>query len=330
MMVRRVFGRGPESSVRSRRSAFTLIELLVVIAIIGVLVALLMPAVQKAREAARRTQCLNHIKQLALACHNYADTYKSFPAGYIDQPGIVYDVPFNQPVTLGVQNIYEADGTLLSTKLPLTINQWALFPPWGWHTFLLPQIEQQTISIDFRRGKDLPENLEMIKIPVETFLCPSAMLPGTRPQGIAFSNYRGVMGAQPLNDNTPSPPVGDHSAFATNGIFYQNSGTRFADIQVDGTANTLLMGDSRFGFWGDGYSCCARFRNDRLDWDSYWPDSDTTTNLQFFSFGSFHDDTVIFAMADASGRPIAKNIDADLLRRLATRAEGLPVDSTSF
>ena len=194
MMVRRVFGRGSESPVRTRRSAFTLIELLVVIAIIGVLVVLLMPAVQKGAKPPRRTQCLNHIKQLCSACHNYADTYKSFPAGYIDQPGIVYDVPFNQPITLGVQNIYEADGTLLSTKLPLTINQWALFPPWGWHTFLLPQIEQQTISIDFRRGKDLPENLEMIKIPVETFLCPSRHVARHSPQGIAFSNYRGVMG----------------------------------------------------------------------------------------------------------------------------------------
>jgi len=309
--------------VRGIRHGFTLIELLVVIAIIGILVALLMPAVQRAREAARRTQCLNHIKQLALACHNYADSHRSFPSGYIELTGVVYDVTFDEPIQLGIQNIYTADGTLQSTDQQLTINDWVLYPPWGWHSFLLPEIEQSTIKIDFRRGKDLPENLDAIRINVETFVCPSDPLPSTRPQGLAYSSYRGVMGAQPFNDSTPPPPVGDHTPFSTNGMLFRNSGVQFRDV-TDGTANTLLMGDSIFGFWGDGYSCCARFRNDRLDFDSYWPDIDTTTDLQFFSFGSGHADISIFALVDASGRTIAKNIDSDLLRRLATRSEGIP------
>ena len=94
------------------------------------------------------------------------------------------------------------------------------------------------------------------------------------------------------------------------------------------------MGDSRYGLWGDGSSCCARFRNDRstpTDFDNYWfwmqqPPVQTPT-IQYFSFGSLHDDSVIFALCDGSSRPIAKTIDKGLIRKLATRAEGTPIDS---
>src|SRR5687768_201165 len=93
----------------SSRRAFTLIELLVVIAIIGILVALLLPAVQQAREAARRTQCKNNLKQLGLALHNYHDQHKLLPPGYVSD--------------------YTTAGTDTG-------------PGWGWAAMILPQIDQ--------------------------------------------------------------------------------------------------------------------------------------------------------------------------------------------
>jgi hypothetical protein len=88
--------------------------------------------------------------------------------------------------------------------------------------------------------------------------------------------------------------------------------------------------------WADGTSCCARFRNDRstpTDFDAYWfwigPNRAPIQQPapQFFSFGSLHDDVVQFALCDGSSRPIVKSIDKGLLRKLATRAEGTPIDS---
>ncbi len=115
LSARRNVARGrvsPKLGLASRRDAatlcgFTLVELLVVIAIIGILVALLLPAIQAAREAARRAQCQNHLKQLALACINYESAKKHMPPGFVSQP-----------------HITEA---------------------WGWGVFILPYIEEQAI-----------------------------------------------------------------------------------------------------------------------------------------------------------------------------------------
>ncbi|HEV7999515.1 MAG TPA: DUF1559 domain-containing protein [Planctomycetaceae bacterium] len=375
---------------RGSRLGFTLIELLVVIAIIAVLAALLLPAVQRAREAARRTQCLNNLKNLALACHNYVDVNQCFPPGDLDltfdgsNTATAYQnpplAPFGLPpggggggggggtpntsgsfpaFSLGPMNAYDPNtGLLLPTTnppTPVTITWLELAAPWSWHAFILPQIEQQNVfsqlifgidnppylsggggggggTVYWTWAKDLPSNLQLIKTPIPTFICPSELLPASRPAGLAFATYRGVMGSQPFGD-----PASNNALWLQNGMLYPNSAVRMQDI-TDGTSQTLLMGDSRFGLWGDGSSCCARFRNDRMDFDSYWQiqnavltgsaslypniNTDISFPLQFFSFGSTHENACMFAFADGSSRPIVKNIDATILRKLATRNGG--------
>ena len=133
---------------KGRGRGFTLVELLVVIAIIGVMVGLLLPAVQAAREAARRMSCSNNMKQIGLAVHNYADSYKRFPAGYIAD-------------IVGVQDSREQS-------------------LWSWGASLLPYIEQGALYDQLQPGRiklhqhlTTPAGLALLQTPISTYRCPS-------------------------------------------------------------------------------------------------------------------------------------------------------------
>lgn len=136
------------------RQAFTLVELLVVIAIIGILVGLLLPAVQAAREAGRRMQCLNNLKQLALGIANYESSLKLIPPAYVT----------NTRIDGNIHGVNCADQYRNST------------PGWAWGAMLLPYIEQSSLhqSIRFDLACWDPINAQVVKAPVPTFLCPSA------------------------------------------------------------------------------------------------------------------------------------------------------------
>jgi prepilin-type N-terminal cleavage/methylation domain-containing protein len=379
-----------------RERGFTLIELLVVIAVIAVLAALLLPAVQRAREAARRTQCINNLKQLGLACHNYLDVSQIFPPGDLDlwysqQPwsdpsGIATSVAtFSPPLSLPIPNQFNWDpqnNSYVRVPAPtgkpanLSMAAWPMAAPWGWHAFILPQIEQGNIVLDFsitshcdsfNWSKFSDQNTGTapyvggIKTPISTYICPSAVVPPQRPSGYAFTTYRGVAGAQPYPDlgtsGKPNPnPTTDPNFAAdsenviwrTNGILFPNGAVRTQDIP-DGLSNTLLIGESWMGLWGDGASCSTRLRNDLqgltivagepapTDFDATWPISTTGVDprncspvvygFQIFGFGSLHDQVVNFALADGSVRPINRSIDRSLLRLLAMRADGAPIPS---
>ena len=315
-------------SGRRRTRGFTLIELLVVIAIIAILIAILLPAVQQAREAARRTQCINNLRQLELACHNYLDSHRSFPSGYLepDPPLCDYPLTFNTPVVVNVatplqqQQQQQQPGTPGGLNPQVIIRDWSLSAYWGWHCLILPQMDQTTIALNFNLPKNDPYNWGRIQTPIEPYICPSnAALPGNRPSGLGYTTYRGCMGWWPTNDATgnPNPP-------ANNGVFYKNSDVSDRDIS-DGFGQTIMFGETPFGgFWADSYACCARARDDQPNFDGYWhnpgdPACPNAPEVHFFGFGGPHPDMCIFAFADGHAQTVSKTIDTTLFRSLCTR-----------
>jgi prepilin-type N-terminal cleavage/methylation domain-containing protein/prepilin-type processing-associated H-X9-DG protein len=203
-----------------QRLGFTLIELLVVIAIISILIGLLLPAVQKVRESAARTQCLNNLKQIGLALHGYHDVQQGLPPGY-------------------VAVMSYSDGATDTA------------PAWGWAAFILPHLEQDNLyrQLNFAQPVEKSPAIQML---LKVYLCPSDPTPtsafvvpdafgGTRALA-APSSYAACCGGDESDTFGPSGL----------GVFYRNSRTRMTDI-TDGTSQTILVGEKAWsnaeGIW---------------------------------------------------------------------------------
>jgi prepilin-type N-terminal cleavage/methylation domain-containing protein len=208
---------------------FTLVELLVVITIIGILIALLLPAVQAAREAARRMQCGNNLKQIGLAIHNYESAQRTFPPGGLSQIGNGYGFSWLVRILPYVEqgNIYQQ----LDFKGPSPngIVGWVGGDAWGGNAF----------------NRDKLRNVEF------SFLnCPSSTLPHLVLQDPAHNNanvqssmYTGISGA--LDDSSTrdkGPAGGAYGKISFGGIFIREEAIRVADVR-DGTTNTMMVAE---------------------------------------------------------------------------------------
>jgi prepilin-type N-terminal cleavage/methylation domain-containing protein len=310
-----------------KRQAFTLVELLVVIAIIGVLVALLLPAVQAAREAARRTSCANKIRQLALAVHNFHDTMNYLPHG---ASAAVYPVP-----TTG------GTGTIRGTS---------------WIVYTLPYFEQRALYDKYRFDLhyDDPINAAVGATVIPTLYCPSGPDPKKYhdPNANVTTNvtthYYGVMGpagsSNPstitLNGMTYSYTVGNpatNGSWSADGMMsqYQDSPSgsvstgrhiRLANV-VDGTSNTLMLAElSRILPQGQTnfYRSWIRGQNggSGATKNVTYPINSTfyngSSNFNDISFGSQHPGGCQFALGDASLKFITQSIDLNIYKAAAS------------
>ena len=341
-------------SCHRRRNAFTLVELLVVIAIIGILVSLLLPAVQAAREAARRMQCTNNLKQLSLAAHNYHDTYQTFPSGY----------------------------TVPDIRAYRTNASRARMESYGWGALLLPFIEQSPLYDQLQISRHHLYDMlviqkqaarPMIERPLAAFKCPSDS--GYNGSGLVHNNRHFNNGKGRIAAGIPIPPnflpgvsnyIGAEGHLdlgnvgRNTGIFYGNSRTTIGDVS-DGTSNTIIMGERdtlycRSGSWvglmnpnGNG----ARASKLVLGHSRPKMNQDTVAirwNLDNLGcgegFSSLHPGGGNFAMADGSVRFVSETVEHNwattpnapngnlaaaslpangTYQRLMSRNDGLPV-----
>ncbi len=322
----------------SRTSAFTLVELLVVIAIIGILVGLLLPAVQSAREAARRMSCTNNLKQLGLSLHNFESTFKKLPPGYLGPPR---STPYVNTVGGGNQQYY------------------------GVLTYLLPFMEQNNIynqfptdlarvdrlagtgedlrwfntALSLLGGKSDPWDLAQYKVPM--FVCPSDAKSPTvlwtrvhvyttsaTSTGISIQPYSGAAsGGWPVDQIGKTNYIGclgrpDVEGGKWQGIFRNRSETRFGSIS-DGLSNTLVFGETRGGFSAstDPPSPAT------YGWLSAVALPASATWLigedNYYEFSSNHTGISNFVLGDGAVRSVSTSLDGQVWLRANGMNDGL-------
>lgn len=285
---------------RRQRAGFTLVELLVVVAIIAILAALLLPALMRAREAARRTQCISRIRQLATACHLYHDANRALPSGWYCN---------------------EADPNCQS--LAGVPYQYAESYMWSGMSSLLPYLDQQTVAanMDYDYAPGHYFNLTAVGSAISAFVCPSNRS-SAAPDPVHEDPYQpaspvimylGVSDYRFSMAGSSNHPEDARYGIFDNGAAYRNSSVTLSDASIpDGTSNTLLLGEGLRGWWALAPGCCVRTVVERgineipsANEEIYW--------------ASQHSGGSVFAFADARAQFVAETIEKEVLVKLATR-----------
>lgn len=337
------------------RRGFTLVELLVVIAIIGILIGMLLPAVQQVREAARRTQCLNNLKQLALAAHNFESAFQHFPTAG-GQANAFWDTGEEFGQRFGHENL-------------------------GWMYQVLPYIEQNNMYEQRGVSGYLGGARPLIETPIESFICTSRTrrLMSMGSYALALGDYAGIMGSWNEDDwhgftwQHYMPPANNEAGAVWTGIIgkgghYEVNAQRTYDFGPvtfgsvrDGTSNTGIFMEKAVNQWNynlanlhegvwmfwevwgqyssadwgtmrmlapetkmDGTPGAGRplvpilaDSQDRLGWQFL-----SANVTQEFGFGSAHPGTTNMAKGDGSVQPISNNTDLRILTMMGHRADG--------
>ncbi len=323
----------------NRRTAFTLVELLVVIAIIGVLVAILLPAIQAAREAARRTQCVNNLRQIGLAAVNYNGARKEFPTGGTE--------PWHD----------EGDATAIYGK------------GYGWMVQILPYVEDtalQSISKGYGSGDQARDQI-VRGTPVPLYYCPSRGRPNhVRIDSAGCKNMvNGVQYGCALNDYAGSTPCNNVATINQFELWFWTAGPGGPDIRhgqpppkrpfrgvfvrklsapatrdkdiTDGHSKTMMVGEKRLftnryevGDWHDDIGWTDGWDPDTMRFTGISPDvdipqKDPPGGSIGYHFGSAHATAMHAVFADDTVRPITYDIDPVVFNALGNRQDGMSV-----
>lgn len=296
----------------SRRTAFTLVELLVVIAVIGLLVALLLPAVQAAREAAGRSQCASNLRQLGLAAHNFESTHRFIP------PSNLSRTTLNNPHTLRVLGVPPGTGHT-------------------WFIFLAPYVEQVNLAGEYNRQYDsrstTNRDARLTFLPI--LQCPSSV-ETSQTDKFSSTNFGQVEGG--ISDYTVvyrvDPAVSQ--SFTSWGMLQPRTVSTFAAV-TDGLSNTLLFGEDTsrqaayitgrrkgnghpVSMWSDGSSCMV-LTGHTIDGTSK-PGPCPVNCSNRAGLYAFHPGGVNAVFGDGSLRFLEENIDLHVLVALVTKAGG--------
>jgi prepilin-type N-terminal cleavage/methylation domain-containing protein/prepilin-type processing-associated H-X9-DG protein len=282
---------------KSSKSGFTLVELLVVIAIIGILIGILLPAVQQVREAARRIACANHLKQIALASLNYESSHGRFPAGQ----------QHTNPLTGSDPNA----------------------PGWAWRTLILPYMEQQALAdqIDIGLKMKDPHHAHLLSTILPTFLCPAdgelndSFVKMTSNIELSKSNYIGNAGAF-FGSFCPHDDEGFFNGVLSRTRDYKFQGWEMVDIR-DGTSNVVFAGETvnydtpfaptTFGFAINGTVAGYTMRLIRTCEGGFNPPESASVFVKRSSYASNHDGGANFVFCDGSTHFIADSIEHNRL-----------------